>query len=139
MVNTYVLAVTPCAKPRMTRRDKWDKRPCVQKYWDYKDELRLRLPKDFEMPESNYHLIFYIPMPKSWSATKKAEMMYTKHQQTPDKDNLEKGFLDAVCDEDSHIWDGRVTKYWSETGAIVLRTGLTDIYKEDSWSKLSRN
>lgn len=47
-------------------------------------------------------------------------MVGKPHQQRPDKDNFEKAFLDAVCEEDSHIWDGRETKLWSEEGAIQI-------------------
>lgn len=45
------------------------------------------------------------------------------HQQKPDKDNLEKALLDAIFGEDSHIWDGRVTKIWGETGKMIIREG----------------
>ena len=114
------LKITAVPKPRMTRADSWKKRACVQRYWAYKDELRLLLGKDFVMPESDYHLIFYLPMPKSWSEKKKAEFQETPHQSRPDKDNLEKAFLDAVCEEDSQIWDGRVTKLWGDEGRIIL-------------------
>ena len=125
MIKTIVLDIEPVPKPRMTSSDRWNKRPCVQRYWAYKHKIKHKLPKNFKMPECRYHLIFYIPMPKSWSGTKRAEMMYMPHQQTPDKDNLEKAFLDAVCEEDKHVWDGRVSKYWGEEGFIVLRTDLS--------------
>ena len=43
------------------------------------------------------------------------------HQQTPDKDNLEKALLDALCpDGDARIWDGRVTKRWGYKGQIII-------------------
>ena len=35
------LNIVPVAKPRMTQSDKWKKRPVVQKYWKYKDDLKL--------------------------------------------------------------------------------------------------
>lgn len=43
------------------------------------------------------------------------------HQQKPDKDNLEKALLDAIFDDDSRIWDGRVSKVWGATGMIRVR------------------
>ena len=35
------LNILPVAKPRMTQRDKWQKRPVVEKYWRYKEDLKL--------------------------------------------------------------------------------------------------
>ena len=121
--------IVPIAKPRMTRRDAWTMRPkdrhrarkCVLDYLEYKEELQFQAFPDFEMPESGYQVIFVLPMPKSWSAKKKAAMDGQPHQQTPDKDNLEKALLDALCKTDAHIWDGRVTKIWGEKGRIIIK------------------
>ena len=63
--------ITPIAKPRMTRRDKWAKRPCVERYFAYRDLVRLH--KVF-FPEFWAHVIFFLPMPKSWSKKKRLEM-----------------------------------------------------------------
>ena len=38
-METYQFNVNPVAKPRMTQRDKWKKRPVVDKYYAYKDEM----------------------------------------------------------------------------------------------------
>ncbi len=73
-----------------------------------------------ELPEAGYHITFVIPMPQSWSKKKRAQHAGKPHQQKPDKDNLEKALLDAVFDEDSHVWDGRVTKIWGEKGQIII-------------------
>jgi Holliday junction resolvase RusA-like endonuclease len=59
-------------------------------------------------------------MPKSWSKAKKDEMRGGPHQQTPDKDNLEKAILDSLYENDSHVWDGWVTKLWADEGAIEV-------------------
>lgn len=105
-------------KPRMTRGDKYKKRPVVLRYWAFKEECQLRRMK---IPESCYHLIFVLPMPPSWSKKQKAEMYGKPLKGKPDKDNLEKAVLDALFEEDSAIWDGRVTKYWGYEGAILVR------------------
>ena len=42
MNTSVVYPITPVPKPRMTRRDRWAKRPCVLRYWAFKDEVRLR-------------------------------------------------------------------------------------------------
>ncbi|MDX6042622.1 RusA family crossover junction endodeoxyribonuclease [Scandinavium lactucae] len=110
--------ITPLGKPRMTRADKWKKRPEVMRYRAFCDEVRL---KNVSLPECGYHVIFVLPMPPSWSKKKKADYCGKPHQQRPDKDNLEKALLDALFGEDSHIWDGRVSKIWGERGQIIIR------------------
>lgn len=101
----------------MTQRDRWAKRKPVLEYFAYKDEIRLRGVK---LPENGYHVTFILPMPISWSKKKRAAMNGKPHQQRPDKDNLEKALLDAIFDEDSKVWDGRVTKLWGEVGQIII-------------------
>ncbi|MCG3099117.1 RusA family crossover junction endodeoxyribonuclease [Enterobacter asburiae] len=112
-----IYEITPIGKPRMTQRDRWHKRTATAAYWACKEQVRLL---GIRLPESGYHVTFVIPMPKSWSKTKRAQYVGRPHQQKPDKDNLEKALLDAVFDEDSHVWDGRVTKIWGETGQIII-------------------
>jgi Holliday junction resolvase RusA-like endonuclease len=110
-------AVTPMAKPRMTRADKWKQRDCVLRYRAYKDELRLRR---VEVPEGGVIVTFAIPMPASWSKKKRAEMDGQPHQQRPDVDNLHKGLLDAVFDEDCRVWSHWIRKVWGEDGGITI-------------------
>jgi len=121
MLPMTEVAIVPVPKPRMTRSDAWRKRRCVVRYWEFKDELLIKLGRDFVMPECDYHIIFYLPMPKSWSRKKRLEMDGKPHQQKPDKDNLEKAFLDCVLADDSKIWDGRATKRWAQVGKITLK------------------
>lgn len=115
--------VTPIGKPRMTRRDKWAKRECVQRYWSFCDRVRAL---SIELPESCTHIKFYIPMPASWSAKKKKAMYMTPHRQTPDLDNLIKALCDAVHKQDCAIHDYRASKIWSFNGGITIKT-LDDI------------
>lgn len=107
-----IYGITPIPKPRMTRADKWKKRPCVQKYWDFKDEVR-RL--NIDLPESGAHVIFYLPIPKNG-----IKRLGKPHQQKPDCDNLLKALMDAIYDDDAHIYDIRVSKFWSEKGYIEI-------------------
>lgn len=110
----------------MTRADVWKHppRPAVQRYRDYKDEMRLIFSPE-ELPE-NYLLVFFVPMSRSWSKKKKKEYFHQPHLATPDKDNLEKAFLDALYSNfdgnentnDSHHYDGRVIKVWDFEGHI---------------------
>jgi len=100
----------------MTKSDRWKKRPVVMKYWAFKDQVKL---KGIEMPEEA-RIIFYIPMPDSWSKKKKEQYLNQPHTQTPDVDNLLKGLMDAVFDDDAHIWNVHVTKLWGQTGQIHI-------------------
>ena len=113
----FQINVTPVAKPRMTRADSWKKRPVVQRYWAFKDKIRA---SGLVLPNSGFHVVFVIPMPKSWSKKKVSSMLGQPHQQKPDVDNLAKGLLDAVFDEDCKVWDVRITKIWGDCGAINL-------------------
>lgn len=113
------LDIVPVPKPRMTQSDRWRSRPCTARYWAYKDELKL-LWGNRELP-STYWAVFVVPMPKSWSKKKQAEMNGKPHRPKPDADNLGKGFQDALWDDDSVIWDVRFTKFWGETGSIEIR------------------
>lgn len=110
--------IIPCPKPRMTRSDKWNRRAPVLRYRAFCDEVRLY---KVQLPAAGAHVVFVIPMPSSWSAKKRQAMNGKPHQQKPDKDNLEKALLDALFDDDSHIWDSRVSKIWGEEGAIVIQ------------------
>ena len=110
--------ITPVPKPRQTQSDKWKKRPSVMRYRAFADEVRY---KRVDMPEFGSHVIFYMPMPKSWSKKKKKEMAGTAHQQKPDVDNLIKALKDSLFADDSHIWDYRITKIWSEMGGIEIK------------------
>jgi Holliday junction resolvase RusA-like endonuclease len=109
--------ITPVGKPRMTRSDKWKQRPPVIRYRMFCDEARLH---EIRVPESGAHITFVLPMPQSWSKKKRVAMDGQPHQQKPDLDNLTKSLLDALFEDDSHIWDTRTSKLWGETGMIVI-------------------
>lgn len=113
------LPITPVAKPRMTRSDKWKKRPCVLRYREYCDSLRSAWGER-EFPAAGAHLSFHMPVPNSWSKKKKLEMMGEPHQQKPDVDNMIKAVLDALHIDDSHIYDIRGSKYWAGAGYIEV-------------------
>ena len=115
MIRVY--QITPVAAPRQTRADRWKQRPAVMKYRAFRDECRIR---GVTLPDSGYHITFVLPMPKSWSEKKRKAMDGAPHQQKPDRDNLEKGLLDALFQDDAHVWDGRTTKRWGRTGRIII-------------------
>jgi Holliday junction resolvase RusA-like endonuclease len=109
---------TPLAKPRMTRADTWKKRPVVLKYWAYKDDIKAWARKnDFKLG-CEIFCKFYIPMPKSWSKKKKEKFAGSYHQSRPDVDNLLKGLMDALLEEDSHVYSVVSQKLWDYEGRI---------------------
>ena len=109
--------ITPMGKPRMTRADKWKQRPAVMRYRAFCDEARLR---KIQLPVSGAHVTFVLPMPQSWSQKKKDQHAGQPHQSKPDCDNMLKALMDAPYDDDSHIWDCRITKIWGEKGQIII-------------------
>ncbi len=117
----HVFDVEPVAKPRMTRRDKWAKRPCVLRYWDFVDQLKAEAIKNQYQPSKILSLVFVLPMPSSWSARKRESMRYKKHEQTPDLDNLIKAFKDALLKQDKAVHSyGFMHKCWGDTGQILV-------------------
>ena len=112
--------ITPMGKPRMTRRDKWAKRPVVLRYFAFRDLVKLH---NVDLPKRGAMVIFCIPMPKSWSKKKKTEMSHKPHEQTPDIDNLLKGLMDAVYKDDSGVSDITVRKIWDYEGSIITNRG----------------
>lgn len=51
---------------------------------------------EFKMPLGYSAVWFYVPMPPSWRTKKRAEMIYTVHQNTPDLDNYLKQLYDSI-------------------------------------------
>ena len=108
--------IKPVPKPRQTRSDKWKKRPCVMRYRAFADECRA---KNVQVESCGSMIVFGMPMPKSWSKKKKAEMKGMPHQQKPDIDNLLKALLDAVHKDDAHIYSISVRKVWSSDDGYI--------------------
>lgn len=117
------LVVDPCAKPRATRKDKWNPSLRVQHYRFFADVLRLAVKnaKLTFIPDQPLSLTFVIPMPASWSNSKKAAHQDQPHTQTPDLDNLIKAFKDALFSQDCEFWHyGEMKKVWGYEGAIIV-------------------
>lgn len=108
--------IAPMAKPRMTKSDEWKRRPIVMRYRAFKDEVRL---KSVEIPQP-CKIVFNIKMPKSWSKKKKLAHIGKPHKQTPDIDNLLKGLMDAIYEDDAHIWAVLAIKQWSDVPSIEV-------------------
>ena len=109
--------INPIAKPRMTRADKWKKRPATIKYWKFVDQCKL---ERVILPCFNSHVTFVLPMPASFSKKKRAAMDGKPHMQKPDWDNLGKALSDAIYKDDSGIYDIHITKVWGLMGKIII-------------------
>ena len=123
----YILKITPQTNVRATQGDRIffriprDKLRAaglsrllrLEKYNDYKSSISALVKQQrFTIPEQNMHMIFYMPVPKTWKEYKKKEMHMKLHQQKPDIDNLVKAVFDSVFTEDKYIADFRATKRW---------------------------
>ncbi len=122
-MQTREYPITPVAKPRMSRRDKFlnPPRECVSQYRRFANTCRLYKVK---LPFSGVHVTFILPMPDSWSEKKKKLFDGKPHQlkRKNDWDNLGKALSDAIYGEDSMIWDIHVTKRWGRSGKIIVET-----------------
>jgi len=102
----------------MTQKDKWAKRDCVVRYYEWANQARTEAtgdPYHYLNPKQflGYYAFVHIQMPKSWSAKKRKAMEGRLHMQKPDKDNVEKGINDALFADDSALAIGGVmAQYW---------------------------
>lgn len=110
--------IDPIGKPRMTQRDKWQRRPCVMRYRAFCDKLRqLFVTQKISLPDA-FQIRFTIEMPASWSKKKRTEMNGRPHQTKPDLDNMLKAVCDALREDDSPIHAWTATKVWGKCGMI---------------------
>ena len=119
--SVITINVAPCSKPRMTRADKWKKRPSVVKFFAFRDAIKQSSVHNIAL--ESFDIEFYIEMPKSWSKKKKSLHNGQPHNQRPDLDNLVKAWCDSVFEEDSVVWRFKATKRWTDKpGHIKLST-----------------
>ena len=117
----YEIAITPMGKPRMVRSDSWKKRPCVTRYWAFKDELNYLCNQAGYRQGEELYATFHFPMPKSWTKKKRLEKVGQRHDQKSDVDNTSKAILDCLLpsgDEKVHLL--AVNKVWSEHPSITF-------------------
>lgn len=113
--------IEPFAKPRMTQRDKWKKRPVVENYYKFKDAINIFANINKYKPSNPLSIIFVIPMPASWSNKKRESMNESPHLCRPDLSNLIKAFEDCLMKEDSTLWHyGEMKKIWGFKGKIII-------------------
>jgi len=64
--------------------------------------------------------VAYFTPPQSWSKKKRAAAIGTLHRSKPDRDNIDKGILDAMFEEDAGIASGTIEKRWAENSRIEI-------------------
>ena len=119
--SVVTINVEPCSKPRMTKRDRWAKRPSVLKFFAFRDAIKQSSVHNIAL--ESFDIEFYIQMPKSWSKKKKELYNDKPHKQRPDLDNYIKAWCDSVFEEDSVVWRFKASKRWTDKpGHIKLST-----------------
>lgn len=114
------LKIDPQAKPRMTHSDIWKHRPVVDKYYSFKDHLKMLCKlQHFDLPDK-FKVEFFIAMPDSWSLKKRKLMEGKPHQQKPDLDNLLKAICDCLLTNDAVVYHIEASKTWWEEGKIIF-------------------
>lgn len=126
----YEVEISPIGKPRMVKSDAWKKRPCVVRYWKFKDDLNFLCKKAGYVQGNELFATFRIPMPKSWAKSKRTLMCEQNHDQKFDIDNIVKGVLDCLLPSgDEKVHTVCVNKVWSEHPSIVFYDTF------DEWSR----
>ena len=115
----YTIEITPQSAPRLNHKSLWTDK--AKRYFKYKEDLKLLCnAAGYKKLGAKVKIVFFIPMPDSWTKKKKSEMLLTPHQQKPDIDNLTKAFMDAFGVDDSYVWKLEAEKYWHMEGRITV-------------------
>ena len=118
-----IFEIVPVGKPRMTQSDKWKKRAVVERYFAYRDAIKLQANLlGFELT-GELEITFYLSVPKS-NAKMQKSMHLQPHTSKPDIDNLLKAFLDCFG-EDKTVHTVKAKKIWTiENPHIIVRYPL---------------
>lgn len=121
----FVIPGNPVAKPRMTNRDRWFKRPITTRYWEWVNAAKLvipPLPPDAQRVE----LVIFVEFPKSWGRKKRAGLSGEPNRGRKDVDNYLKAALDTIFpDQDCAIWSVSVEKRWEDGKSPRMEVKIT--------------
>lgn len=127
----YLFDVIPIPAPRMTRSDKWKTNPNhidekkrqrkpVTRYWDFKNALIEQTKKmNFSLGEV-LDIVFFVPMPDSFSEKKKEQLNGAPCKKRPDIDNYVKGLFDSLLKEDGNVYCVKAEKVYAYKGSILI-------------------
>lgn len=119
-LKVYAFDIEPMGKPRMTQSDKWKKRDCVVRYWEFADKLRGEAERQGLELGDVLIVEFHLTCPASWSKKKQQEMWGKPHQSKPDTDNLLKAASDILKKDDKGIHQIVARKLWGIKGQVVI-------------------
>ena len=106
--------LVPVGKPRMTRRDKFVKRPAIVKYRIFADALRDCM-KDVDLSDVWCMTCkCWLPFPPSYSFKKREKLKGKIHRVKPDASNILKGIEDSLVEHDECIAGVLLWKYWDD-------------------------
>lgn len=117
---TLTFNIDPCPAPRMTRSDRWKKRPVVMRYFGFRDAAKLQARVFNYKLSGHLEIIFHMAMPSSWSKSKKEKMVGQPCLVRPDIDNLVKAWCDSMESEDNYVWSINAKKVWANEGKIEV-------------------
>jgi Holliday junction resolvase RusA-like endonuclease len=99
----------------------------LERYNNYKIDLLAEAKrKKFIIPASGLSVVFFLPMPKTWSKKKRAAHHGLFCQSRPDIDNLAKAFIDSLVSEDKHIANISLTKRWVDVPYGWIECSIQD-------------
>ncbi len=116
-VNGKMTITIHCAaigKPRMTRSDKWKKRPCVVRYREWCDALR-----SVAGPVPDPSSIVEVKITATFACKGKAKSG-DYHRVKPDNDNICKGVLDCLFEQDQKIPASCCYKFWGDSDSLRI-------------------
>ncbi len=123
----FTIPGIPLGKPRMTQRDRWQKRKCVVKFRAWADVARAHAPMNLTDDPLTVSWTAFLPLPASWSKAKRAAHLGTLHRQKPDRDNIDKGILDALFPSDCGVAGGTIVKRWDDGKGPRLEIHVTSL------------
>lgn len=113
MTWTRTASVIPMGAPRMTRRDRWKRRPIVLRYFAFRDALRAECA-GHPIDPHEVSWVAYMQFPNSYTKARRERLRGQPHQTKPDRDNIDKAVLDTLFPDDSRVSDGHLRKVWDD-------------------------
>ena len=111
----FIAHVEPMGAPRMTRRDRWAKRPCVVAYHAFCDAIRAAAGT---MPPASR--VECISVQAFFHDEKNEHAECEPYRKKPDWDNVFKGVVDALWEDDQKLGDvGSSGRYWTKVPSHV--------------------
>lgn len=119
----FVIEALPIAKPRMSRRDRFEPRDAVMRYFGWADMVQWTAKQHIKEPLTCavwLTAIFFLPMGQSWSEKRRAKILADDepHISRPDLKNLVAGLEDSLngiaWKDDSQIVSHLTFKHYGE-------------------------